>query len=169
MSLVHCCSTSLPLAPQWVLPASGLLWISSPDSLCFISLLTQNHLLPAFSIKGSLCVLIANDLVFDYYLLLFSSSFLLATRILGSLHQYHNVKMQTPGPTADQSNQDSGYGARASALSQVCHVVFKHQQFETNPSAALWRGNTGDCSSYGIRSQTCRHRFILAPYDQSKL
>lgn len=96
------------------LPASGLLWISSPDSLGFISLLALNHLLPAFSIKGNLCVLIANYLIFDYFLLLVSSSFLLATWIVGSLHQYHSVKMQTPGPTADRSNQDAGYGARAS-------------------------------------------------------
>lgn len=112
MSFVHCCTISLPSATQRVISASGhsksselLLWISSSDSLCFISLLAQNHLLPTFSIKGSLCVLIANYSISDYFLLLFSSLFLLATWILGSLHQYHKVKMQIPGPTADQLNQ----------------------------------------------------------------
>lgn len=113
MSFVHCCTTSLPPATQRVISASGhskpselLLWISSPVSLCFITLLAQNHVLPTFSIKGSLCVLIANYSISDYFLLLFSSLFLSATWILGSLRQYHNVKMQIPGPTADQLNQD---------------------------------------------------------------
>lgn len=76
----------------------------SPDSI-FISLPAQNHSLPAFSIKGSVYVLVANYSGSAYILLLFI--FIPFGNVaLWIPPLYHDLKMQMLGPIADQSCQD---------------------------------------------------------------
>ena len=73
--------------------------------LYVISLPAQNHIYQLSPIKEACVVSITIFSVSDSIQLLFSS-FLLATWIFVSFHQNQGVKMQIPGPTFDQLNQD---------------------------------------------------------------
>lgn len=99
-------------------------------------------------------------------LLFFSSSFL-AVRMLLSLHRNHSIKMQIPGPTSDQLNQD--LEVRPGKPHFHKHVRWLLSTASLR-STSLWYSREGDCSSIGICSRACRHKFTQrAPEDQSKL
>lgn len=166
MALTHCCADSLTLVPYRVFSTSGCsklgvlpLWTSLLTLFSFLFQLKTTHCQLPPSREACVCSLLtAQPLTISCC---YSFSFLSAMWLFGSLRYIMTLKCRFWNPLLTSNIRISGNGARESEF--FFWYVIWFLSTNSSRSATLWHGKAGDCFSYEIFSDACRHRFIFAP------